>query len=299
MARVWEDLNMQVIKYTVDTDPTPRVGTLEADRVTPLGTGLHALSELLHCGDVGRAIRERAGAFGPPLGRDDVRLLAPIDGQEVWGAGVTYERSKVARQEESERGASFYDDVYRADRPELFFKATPSRVVGPGQSIRIRQDTAWSVPEPELTLVLSPALQLVGYTIGNDVSARDIEGRNPLYLPQAKVYDACCALGPAILLAPELPAEDALTIDLTIHRDGAVAFEGRTSTARIVRRWSQLIEWLGRDNSFPDGAILLTGTGIVPPDEFTLRTGDTVAITIDSIGTLSNPVIQTNTEDRP
>jgi 2-dehydro-3-deoxy-D-arabinonate dehydratase len=235
----------------------------------------------------------------PALPVADVHLHAPIDRHEVWGAGVTYERSKVARQEESEAGATFYDQVYTADRPELFFKASPHRVVGPGQPIRVRFDSAWTVPEPELALVLTPALKLAGLTIGNDVSARDIEGRNPLYLPQAKVYDACCALGPAILLAPELPAEDALTIDLTIHRDGAVAFEGRTSTARIVRRWSQLIEWLGRDNSFPDGAILLTGTGIVPPDEFTLRTGDTVAITIDSIGTLSNPVIQTNTEDRP
>jgi 2-dehydro-3-deoxy-D-arabinonate dehydratase len=223
---------------------------------------------------------------------ESVQLLAPIDAQEVWGAGVTYERSKVARQEESEQGGSFYDLVYRAPRPELFFKATPSRVVGPGAPIRVRRDTRWCVPEPELALVLSPSLRLVGFTIGNDVSARDIEGENPLYLPQAKVYDASCALGPVITLAPAMPPVHTLTIRLAIEREGKTAFDGSTSVGRMARRLDELIDWLGRDNLFPDGVVLLTGTGIVPPDEFTLQAGDLVRISIDGIGTLTNPVIQ-------
>ncbi|MBV8076967.1 MAG: fumarylacetoacetate hydrolase family protein, partial [Planctomycetaceae bacterium] len=221
-----------------------------------------------------------------------VRLCAPLDAQEVWGAGLTYERSKVARHGESEQGGSFYERVYRAERPELFFKATPSRVVGPGQPVRVRRDTRWCVPEPELALVLSPALRLVGFTIGNDVSARDIEGENPLYLPQAKVYDASCALGPVITLASAMPPVGTLAIRLEIERDGAIAFEGETSVARMARSLDDLIDWLGRDNLFPHGVILLTGTGIVPPDAFCLRPGDLVRITIDGIGTLSNPVIQ-------
>ncbi len=221
-----------------------------------------------------------------------VRFLAPLDTQEVWGAGVTYERSKVAREEESEQAATFYDKVYRAERPELFFKATPNRVVGPDVPIRVRCDTRWCVPEPELALVLSPTLRLVGYTIGNDVSARDIEGENPLYLPQAKMYDACCALGPCITLASAMPPPNEIEIRLEVDREGARIFEGRTSVGRMARRFSELIDWLSRDNQFPCGAILLTGTGIVPPDEFSLRQGDHVRISIDGIGTLVNPVIQ-------
>ena len=158
--------------------------------------------------------------------------------------------------------------------------------------MRVRRDSRWSVPEPELALVLAPDLRLVGFTIGNDVSARDIEGRNPLYLPQAKVYDACCALGPVITLAGAMPPAEAIGIRMTIERDGATAFEGATSTARMARRFEELIDWLGRENVFPDGVILLTGTGIVPPDEFSLRAGDVVRITIDGIGTLTNPVVQ-------
>jgi 2-dehydro-3-deoxy-D-arabinonate dehydratase len=223
---------------------------------------------------------------------DAVRLLAPIDAQEVWGAGVTYERSKQARQGESESGGSFYDLVYRAKRPELFFKATPSRVVGPGEAIRVRSDTKWCVPEPELALVISPTLKLVGFTIGNDVSARDIEGENPLYLPQAKVYDACCALGPVVTLAEAMPPRDQIEIALRIERQGTVQFEGKTSLARMVRQFDELVDWLARDNHFPQGAILLTGTGIVPPDEFSLSPADVVHITVDGIGTLTNTVIQ-------
>jgi 2-dehydro-3-deoxy-D-arabinonate dehydratase len=226
------------------------------------------------------------------LAAESVRVWAPLDEQEVWGAGVTYERSRLARQEESQQGGSFYDQVYRADRPELFFKATPSRVVGPGQPIRVRRDSSWSVPEPELALVLSPALKLVGFAIGNDVSARDVEGQNPLYLPQAKVYDAACALGPAITLAGAMPPRASIGIRLDVERSGVRIYEGETTVARMARTWEDLIDWLGRDNCFPNGVILLTGTGIVPPDDFSLQAGDRVRITIDGIGTLVNPVVR-------
>ncbi len=283
---------MRIAKFTTRDDDVPRVGLLDDDRLRPLGAGPQRLSALLHDDDVAGRINELLSAGGSVVPLDAARLLAPLDEQEVWGAGVTYERSKVARQEESEQGGSFYDLVYRAARPELFFKATPSRVVGPGQAIRVRQDTAWCVPEPELALVLSPSLRLVGFTVGNDVSARDIEGENPLYLPQAKVYDASCALGPWITLAPAMPERSAIGIKLEIDRDGVTTFAGSTSIARMARRFDELIDWLGRDNLFPNGVVLLTGTGIVPPDEFSLREGDVVRITIDGIGTLSNPVIQ-------
>ena len=250
------------------------------------------MTEILHADDVHRRVEADARDAGPPIPVSSVRLLAPIDRQEVWGAGVTYERSKVARQEESEQGGSFYDLVYRAPRPELFFKATPSRVVGPGRPIRVRQDTKWCVPEPELALVLSPQLKLVGFTIGNDVSARDIEGENPLYLPQAKVYDAAVRSGRAITLAEAMPPVGEVEIRLEIERAGRTVFQGSTPASRMARTFEELIDWLGRDNSFPDGVILLTGTGIVPPDEFTLEAGDLVRITIDGIGTLINPVVR-------
>jgi 2-dehydro-3-deoxy-D-arabinonate dehydratase len=250
------------------------------------------LEDLLHSDDPNRLATDWATQAGEFLPHSAVALFAPIDRQEVWGAGVTYERSKVARQEESESGGSFYDLVYSAARPELFFKATPSRVVGPGASIRVRRDTRWCVPEPELALVISPSLRLVGYTVGNDVSARDIEGQNPLYLPQAKVYDACCALGPAITLADSMPEIREVVIRLEIERDGVKVVDGSTSLARMARKLEDLIDWLGRDNLFPTGVVLLTGTGIVPPDEFSLRQGDSVSISIDGIGTLTNSVVQ-------
>ncbi len=282
---------MQLARYATATDPTPRVGVVQGGTIRPLA-GVDRLGQVLGAAEAGRLIAGRIEPDGPGLLLDQALLLAPIDGQEVWGAGVTYQRSKEARQQESEQGGTFYDQVYRADRPELFFKATPRRVVGPGAAVRIRRDSRWSVPEPELALVLAPDLRLVGYTIGNDVSARDIEGRNPLYLPQAKVYDACCALGPVITLAGAMPPAEALGIRMTIERDGAPAFEGATSTARMARRFEELIDWLGREDTFPEGVILLTGTGIVPPDEFSLRAGDVVRIAIDGIGTLTNPVVQ-------
>ncbi|WP_435018985.1 fumarylacetoacetate hydrolase family protein [Tundrisphaera sp. TA3] len=284
---------MQLARFATATDPTPRVGLIEADGIRPIGPDGSLLSDLLHLEDPSPVLAAwLEGATMSPLDLASVQLLAPIDAQEVWGAGVTYERSKTAREEESERAATFYDLVYRADRPELFFKATPSRVVGPGQPIRVRQDSAWCVPEPELALIISPSLRIVGYTVGNDVSARDIEGVNPLYLPQAKMYDGCCALGPVVTLAGAMPRADDAAIRLEIERDGQIVVEGSTSTAKMARRFEDLIAWLGRDNRFPGGLILLTGTGIIPPDDFTLKQGDLVRITIDGIGTLVNPVVQ-------
>lgn len=218
-------------------------------------------------------------------------LLPPIGSQEVWAAGVTYYRSRSARMEESKDagGGTFYDRVYSAERPELFFKATARRVVGPGAPVRIRSDARWSVPEPELALLLNPRGEIVGYTIGNDMSSRDIEGENPLYLPQAKIYDGSCALGPCVLLASqELPKTT--TISLSIRRGGSIAFHGQTTLEMLKRDPSDLARYLFRENSFPTGAYLLTGTGIVPEDEFTLAHGDVIDISIDGIGTLTNQV---------
>jgi len=218
--------------------------------------------------------------------------LAPIASQEVWAAGVTYEVSREARMEESAAGgtADVYARVYDAERPELFFKATPHRVVGPGQPVRIRADAAWNVPEPELTLAVSSSGSIFGVCVGNDMSSRDIEGENPLYLPQAKVYDGSAALGPAVVFGAP-PA--ATNIELVIVRTGDEVFRGRTSTARIRRPFTELVEYLFRDNSFPSGCFLMTGAGVVPDGGFTLRDGDVVSITIDGVGSLTNPVAQT------
>jgi 2-dehydro-3-deoxy-D-arabinonate dehydratase len=251
-----------------------------------------SLTDVLHAADpvdlVGSMFDEKATL----VAAQQVRMLAPIDHQEVWAAGVTYKRSQVARMEESESAASHYDKVYTAPRPEIFFKSNARRVSGPGEPVRIRTDTKWSVPEPELALVISPAGKLVGLTAGNDMSARDIEGENPLYLPQAKLYNQCCALGPAIHI-PEEPLDlPATQITLKIMRKGSEVFRGQTDLGQMKRTFDELIGWLLRDNSFPDGAILLTGTGIVPPNEFSLASGDIVSIDITGIGTLTNPVVQ-------
>jgi 2-dehydro-3-deoxy-D-arabinonate dehydratase len=237
------------------------------------------------------ALAEELGGTAPVARLDVVELLKPTDTQEVWAAGVTYERSRIAREEES-AGSGIYDRVYSAPRPELFFKASPSRTVGPQEPVAIRADSRWNVPEPELALVINQQLELVGFTVGNDMSSRDIEGENPLYLPQAKVYARCCALGPLIALREAVADPTNLTIKLEIVRSGATAFAAETSTRRIVRSYADLIDYLGRDNLFPDGVVLLTGTGIVPPDDFTLLAGDEVTITIDGIGALRNPVVQ-------
>jgi 2-dehydro-3-deoxy-D-arabinonate dehydratase len=218
-------------------------------------------------------------------------LLPPIGNQEVWAAGVTYYRSRNARMEESKSagGGDFYDRVYHAQRPELFFKATPHRVVGPGANVAIRSDATWSVPEPELTLFISPSGKIAAYTIGNDMSSRDIEGENPLYLPQAKVYDRSCALGPCLLVADEaLPLSTEIAIE--IHRAGHQHFSGATTLKEMKRKPEELAGYLYRASTFPHGCFLLTGTGIVPPDSFTLQTGDAIHITIPPIGTLANVV---------
>lgn len=218
-------------------------------------------------------------------------LQAPLEGQEVWAAGVTYFRSRSARMEESKDagGGDFYDRVYYAERPELFFKANLHRVAGHGEQVRIRRDSQWNVPEPELALVVTPTGKIIGYTIGNDMSSRDIEGENPLYLPQAKVYDKSCALGPGILLSGEqLPGSTEIKAEIIRLKD--IAFSGATTLSTMKRTPQELVEFLYRDNSFPHGCFLLTGTGIVPPDEFTLQPGDEIRITIEPIGTLINTV---------
>lgn len=218
--------------------------------------------------------------------------LAPIGRQEVWAAGVTYYRSRTARMEEAKTagGGDFYQRVYEAARPELFLKATPHRVAGNGGGVRIRRDSQWNVPEPELTLAINSFGQIIGYTIGNDMSSRDIEGENPLYLPQAKVYSQSCALGPAILISNQ-PLAPRTEIIMEIERDGRVEFRGVTDLGNLKRSPEELVEYLFRDNSFPYGCFLLTGTGIVPPDDFTLQEGDEIRITIEPIGTLINHVI--------
>jgi len=223
-------------------------------------------------------------------GFDPTTVLPPVGDQEVWAAGVTYFRSRKARMEESKTagGGDFYDRVYTAERPELFFKAAGWRVVGPGHAVRIRGDAKWSVPEPELTLLVNPEGKLVGYTIGNDMSSRDIEGENPLYLPQAKVYDGSGALGPCVLLSSQ-PLTDSL-IRMEIMRQNKELFCGTTSIAELKRDPQELIEFLFREQTFPRGVFLMTGTGIVPPDELTLEHGDTIRISIDGIGVLENHV---------
>lgn len=248
-----------------------------------------AWDSLVRCEDLYKCLEQLIPGLEPIEKLD--HMLPPIGSQEVWAAGVTYFRSRDARMEESKSagGGDFYDRVYVADRPELFFKATANRVVGHGGSVAIRDDAAWSVPEPELTLLISPAGTITGYTIGNDMSSRDIEGENPLYLPQAKVYDRSCALGPCILVQ-SAPLPKTTEISLEIRRAGAVEFSGATTLASLKREPDSLVEYLYRNNSFPNGCFLLTGTGIVPPDAFTLHEGDEIRITIPPIGTLVNLV---------
>ncbi len=219
------------------------------------------------------------------------QLLPPIDHQEVWAAGVTYFRSRAARMEESKSsgGGNFYDRVYTAERPELFFKATPNRVVGHQQKVAIRKDASWSVPEPELTLLVNPRGRIIGYTVGNDMSSRDIEGENPLYLPQAKVYSRSCALGPGVLVTNN-PLPPTTRIQIEIRRGRDCVFSGGTELSQMKRDPQQLVDFLYRENVFPNGTFLLTGTGVVPPDSFTLNQHDEIRISIDGIGTLVNSV---------
>lgn len=283
-------------------------GLMEFDAVYPLVTdeasGNAFLSSLLQWPDPVAALVQNYAALqhGPSLSFAELaagepclntpHLLPPLDLQEVWAAGVTYQRSKVARMEESEGGARFYDAVYDADRPEIFFKATRSRVSGPNGPVRIRKDSGWDVPEPEAALLISPTGKLIGYTLGNDMSSRDIEGQNPLYLPQAKVYRECCGLGPVIWFETESHDRRPLSIELTIRRAGSEVFSGKTGTDQMKRSFLELIDWLCRDNVFPHGAFLLTGTGLVPGDDFTLAAGDVVEISNPEIGVLRNTVVK-------
>jgi 2-dehydro-3-deoxy-D-arabinonate dehydratase len=278
-------------------DNSVRVALVEDDnkfRVLDLSQveNVHSLMDVLNSPDPIGMTKFLVDRSAPALDARLVTILAPIDEQEVWAAGVTYKRSQVARMEESKAGASHYDKVYTAPRPEIFFKATPSRVSGPNQPLRVRADSNWSVPEPELALVISAAGKLVGFTVGNDMSARDIEGENPLYLPQAKVYNQCCGLGPFVWI-PEGPVDRPATkIRLAISRGSEIVFSGETDLDQMKRGFDELIGWLVRENEMTRGAFLLTGTGVVPPDNFTLEEGDSVSIEITGIGTLTNPIVK-------
>ena len=248
--------------------------------------------ELIARDDLEQHLREKlSGGSLQPILLQDMQVLAPISAQEVWAAGVTYFRSRDARMEESKSagGGDFYDRVYTAERPELFFKGTASRVVGHRDKVGIRRDATWSVPEPELALLISPTGKIVGHTIGNDMSSRDIEGENPLYLPQAKVYYRSCALGPGVVISSDAPPSST-EIHLEILRAGATSFAGSTSLSAMKRDCATLVDYLYRDNVFPNGCFLLTGTGVVPPDSFTLQPGDEIRISITGVGTLVNVV---------
>jgi 2-dehydro-3-deoxy-D-arabinonate dehydratase len=285
-----------LVKYHTANNPTPRWGQLQGSLETLSGTiislGQTNLDQILTSADPAGFFAPIAAAGAETVDAKAAELLPPIDTQEVWGAGVTYFRSKIARQEESKSGGSFYDLVYSAERPDLFFKSTPHRTVGPNQPVRVRKDTNWCVPEPELALVFTANMQLIGVTVGNDMSARDIEGENPLYLPQAKLYDACCAIGPGIVPVSALPAREKTEIRVLIERNGKAVVNDTTTLDKMKRSFEELAGWLARDNSFPTGVILLTGTGIVPPDEFSLAAGDLVKISISGIGTLVSPVVK-------
>ncbi len=288
---------MKLVK-AIDNQRQVFVGVWEDELVFPLqaqGRYVDSLSEVLEQSDPVTFIKKWRSTSGIDLGL--ITILAPIDQQEVWAAGVTYKRSQSARMEESESAADCYDRVYRSPRPELFFKASPHRVSGPNEPLRIRYDSQWNVPEPELTLVLNSRLELVGFTIGNDMSSRDIEGDNPLYLPQAKVYDQCCGLGPCITLVDAMPPIAATEISLTITRAGKSVFSDTIGLDQMARRFDDLIGWLGRDQSFPNGVFLLTGTGIVPDSSFTLAADDIVDISISGIGTLHNRIVRFPMED--
>jgi 2-dehydro-3-deoxy-D-arabinonate dehydratase len=281
---------MQLVKF--ESSGSVAVGILEDDQVFPLDLSeeVTSLADIFNTNDPAATAESLKTATALPV--DSVTLLAPIDHQEVWAAGVTYKRSQTARMEESETSASCYDRVYESPRPELFLKATPHRVSGPGQPLRIRRDATWNVPEPEITCVVNARLELVGFTVGNDMSSRDIEGENPLYLPQAKVYRQCAGLGPCVTLIDAMPTRAETMIRLKIERDGTAVFEGETDVDQMARTFEDLIEYLGRDQEFPAGVFLMTGTGVVPDSDFTLAAGDVVHITIDGIGTLTNPIVQ-------
>ena len=270
----------------------PRIGTVVAgDRIVDLGTaGIGSLAAVLDADDPAATVRAARSAARGDLPMADVQLLPPVERQEVWAAGVTYLRSKTARMEESDFSATAYDRVYDAVRPEIFFKAVGEKAVGPDDAVGIRRDARWNVPEPELALVMNRHGRLVGCTIGNDMSSRDIEGTNLLYLPQAKIYDRSCSLGPWITLENHEPTIRGWRVAIGIVRGGREIFSGTTGIGQIKRTFSDLTDHLWRCQSFPHGVILLTGTGVVPDESFTLAAGDAIAIDISGIGRLANHV---------
>jgi 2-dehydro-3-deoxy-D-arabinonate dehydratase len=281
---------MRIVRYRAGGSARPRVGLVDEDSVAEL-TDVGSLAELWALPLADLPARLADGPRADPVPLDSVDLLAPVDGRtEVWAAGVTYETSRAARVEESERAASVYELVYDAERPELFFKSAAWRVVGPGGRLGIRADSTVDVPEPEVALVVNRFGEIVGYTVCNDMSSRSIEGENPLYLPQAKIYRGACGLGPGITPAWAVPDPYRLPIALTIHRAGAPVWHGEASTATLHRRLDDLVSYLMRADDHPDGVILSTGTCLVPPAPFTLADGDTVEIAVGGLGVLRNPV---------
>jgi 2-dehydro-3-deoxy-D-arabinonate dehydratase len=275
-----------------DADAQPRIGAVVGDTVVDLSpAGVTSLASILDAADPAAAVRAARDRSAAPRPLADVVLLPPVERQEVWAAGVTYQRSKTARMEESDFSATAYDRVYDAARPEIFFKAVAEKVVGPEDGLGIRADAVWNVPEPELALVMNSRGDIVGHTIGNDMSSRDIEGENLLYLPQAKVYDRSCGLGPWIVLGCSEAEARGWTIAISIRREGREVFAGTTRVDQIKRSFAELADYLWRSQSFPHGVVLLTGTGVGPDESFTLAAGDRVTIVVDGIGTLGNPVL--------
>ena len=275
-----------------DSSATVCVGlALDESTMADLSAGgVESITSVLEDANGMQHLSDLAGQDLPKVALADVTLLTPVEGQEVWAAGVTYLRSKKARMEESDFSANAYDLVYEAARPEIFFKSLPEKVVNPNEVVGIREDSKWNVPEPELTLVVNSSKELVGYTIGNDMSSRDIEGENLLYLPQAKVYDRSCAVGPWLVIGASEEEVREWTIGVEIVRDDKMVFNGETSINNIKRTFDELIGYLCQSQTFPQGAMLLTGTGVVPDDDFTLAAGDVVRIAISGIGTLENKV---------
>lgn len=283
---------MKLCRFQQGAD-RPRVGLVRNDEaVLDLSAeGIDRFTSLFEFEGLAAQLGDLANQDLPKLALSQVKLLAPVERQEVWAVGVTYLRSKKARMEESDFSATAYDRVYEAARPELFFKSLPEKVVSPGEAVGIRSDSSWNVPEPELAFVINSLGHIVGYTIGNDMSSREIEGENLLYLPQAKIYNRSCAIGPFVRVGASEAEARTWTIELQVHRGNSVAFQGETSVGQIKRSFEELVAYLFRSQTFPHGAVLLTGTGIVPPDGFTLQAGDVVRIRIGGVGTLENPVV--------
>jgi 2-dehydro-3-deoxy-D-arabinonate dehydratase len=278
-------------RFTASPHEDVRVGLVDAGSVRDLtAAGVHRLDDLLEHADFDEQLAHAPRNNLPKWPLDQVRLLTPVESQVIWAAGVTYLRSKHARMEESDFSARAYDHVYEAARPEIFFKAVPEKVISPTDAVGIRGDARWSVPEPELTLVINSSGSIVGFTIGNDMSSRDIEGENLLYLPQARIYSGSCAIGPWVVVGASEDDARQWTIQLEIDHRGASVFAGETRVDQIKRTFGELVEYLFRSQRFPHGAMLLTGAGLVPPDSFTLADGDRARIPISGIGTLENRV---------